>query len=178
MEKLCFNHPGQVNFQAGQECCTRSHWALLWGDASPELLTFQTMMYHFFLPFLFILAGQGLTTDSLSPKASHQPAQEHSWLGIKTSILCTVQIRKMKKNSLLQTMTFGGLEGGPRCMHAVCRDPSPLAPLWQRELCPWALNKPRTLVNSIRMLGNESHPVLVLKSKFCDSSLVKFLPFG
>lgn len=33
------------------------------------------MMYHFFLPFLFTLAVQGLTTDSLSHKASHQPAQ-------------------------------------------------------------------------------------------------------
>ena len=83
-------------------------------------------MYHFFLPFLFILADQGLTTDSLSPKASHQPAQEHSWPGIKTSILCMVQIRKKKKKkSLLQTMTSEGLEGGPRCLHAAYRDPSP-----------------------------------------------------
>ena len=126
---LCFNHLGEINFQAGQECCTRSHWALLWGDASPELLTFQTMMYHFFLPFLFILAGQGLTTDSLSPKASHQPAQEHYWPEINPWILCMVQIRKKKEKIIAANHDLWGPRRRSR-VFACCL---------QRSFSPWPL---------------------------------------
>ena len=118
------------------------------------------------------------TVTSTIFNGSHQPAEEHSWPGIKTSILCMVQIRKKKKNHCCKPWPLRALREVP----AVCMLPTeillPLASLWQGELCPWILSKPRTLVNSIRTLGNESHPVLVLKSKLFDSSLAKFLPFG
>lgn len=83
----------------------------------------------------------------------------------------------------MHTMVSDGFGRGLRCVYAVHRILSPSSPPLgfkeEKSLTPQDYNKPRTLVNSIRTLGVKNPLVfnLVLKSKFCDSSLAEFLPF-
>ena len=95
------------------------------------LLNFNFSSYSlpfFFLPFLLTLADQSLTTDSLSPGASHQSAQEPLLTRNQDLSPQRGPNRKIKIISLLQTMVSDGFGRGPRCVYAVHRIPSPPSP--------------------------------------------------